>query len=303
MFFVCSVEVIAGTATREFHMGSKPIARFTVEVLGQPRSLFSVSENKDHTLTLRLTNLGLHKTYGQNSSEISRLPAILHQYYSIHSSKTSPEGVNAIVQHKIVEGPHEYETRHYTKAIKRGNAFASLFFRRCTTLTHPSYIPKPRRGTMVSIGRYDPSAFTLFYNVVAGARGYELAIDDPKIAASFFDFRNVRITVLSVFVSIPASNSSYTGHSETSADEEESHLMDGIDAPSCQFHFWEQNVFLTKELIESLRNERTDAEIESYQEAAFFKEGVPASYPFSIYNRLVRGNRTIVGYLTPWPLG
>jgi hypothetical protein len=244
-------------------MSSKPNARFTINVLGEsePRSLFSVYERANGEITIGLTSpyyatpdltpLDKKKTYSK----------VKEHRYSIHPSHASMQGVNTIKQTMITEGGVPVHSYHLTKAIKQGSRFANLFCRQCSNLLHPSAISKTNGKTQINLGEFDPSAFTLFYNVLAGPIDNEFVtlnvLNLHNINVKSHICKNLRITVLWLFTNIPAPNSFQTVHRLTSdpkteADEEE---MLGGDISRISILFVASVQRLTKQILDVLRGE------------------------------------------------
>jgi hypothetical protein len=276
-------------------MGTKPVARFTIEVNGRPRSLFSVVENSTGNLTIGLRTEKYHKERGEHVSPQTKRKRTLNQYYSIHPSLNSAEGINAINHHKYYE-TGKIEQSHYTRAIKRGDRYALIFVKRSRALNSQVHIPKPNRGKIISIGKYDPKFFTLVYGLVASARGHDFElVAPPEISAAFCDFKRVRLTVLSTFVSMPSTDFSMSGHVVTDAPS------DGADRGEIIAAFGREVAILMEELLDTLRFTPEQRQL-ARKWGLVSKRGyfTPASGAF--YTAMVQGRTIIPGYLAPWPL-
>jgi hypothetical protein len=276
-------------------MGTKPVARFTIEVNGHPRSLFSVVETPTGNLTIGLRAGKYHKERGEHVSPQTKRKRVLNQYYSIHPSLDSAEGINAINHHKYYE-TGKIEQSHYTRAIKRGDKYAFMFVKRSNELNSPANIPKPNRGKIISIGKYDPKFFTLIYGLVASARGHDFGlVTPPEISSTFYDFKRVRLTVLSTFVSMPSSDFSMSWHMTTEIPS------DGVDTGEIIAAFGREVAVLMEELLDTLRFTPEQRQVARkwglVSKLGYF---TPASGAF--YTAMVQGRTIIPGYLSPWPL-
>jgi hypothetical protein len=190
--------------------------RFTVDVEGHPRTLFSVRMRNNGEITLGVTYPIILDREGVAASlretpSTERVP-VTQQYYSIHPSHSSPTGINVIKRTTRLANGKKISGDHYTKVIKEKENFAFLFTRRCGLLNRPNFIP---RGTFekASLGTYQPTSFTLIFGVIISAAETEFSIDKPdyfkRVPEPFFsivqkEFENIRITVLSSFINLPS---------------------------------------------------------------------------------------------------
>jgi hypothetical protein len=276
-------------------MGTKPVARFTIEVDGIHRSLFSVVEKRDGDLTLGLSTDLFHREKDQNPwlSPVQR-KKILNQYYQIHPSFESVEGVNVINHHKYFE-TGKIEKSQYTRAIKRGDKFGVIFIRRCASHRFPHDIAKPNRGKIISIGSYDPKFCTLIYAVAASAVGKELKTDRPQINIAFHDFKLVRLTVVSTFVTMAATDLSLTGHLTTITP------TDGHEPGEVIAEFATEVMVLMEELLETLKLSPQEREA-ARERGLVTRRGTPDDLNFLRYVAFIKGEYVIYGHLLPWPL-
>jgi hypothetical protein len=186
------------------------ITRFTIVVAGQPRSLFSITERGDEV------TIGLKSPFGLDRAGLADHPtetpniqpsAIREHRFSIHPSHKSAKGISAIKMTRILANGRKDYSRHYTKVIKKGNKFALIYARRCGQLDRPEFVPTGN-FTNISLGTYDPAAFTLIYSIVIAAKGLKFdPAPNPNLAGLNIletDFKNLRIIVLWTFVNIPS---------------------------------------------------------------------------------------------------
>jgi hypothetical protein len=104
--------------------------RFTVDLDGHPRSLFSAVKGRDEI------TLGLKSEYindrqgdalrGQDVPKQSPSEVIEHRY-SIHPSHQSKQNINVVKQTMLMANGRKLSTRHHTKVIKSGRNFALIF--------------------------------------------------------------------------------------------------------------------------------------------------------------------------------
>jgi hypothetical protein len=99
----------------------------------------------------------------------------------------------------------------------------------------------------VSLGIYDPAAFTLMYSIVVAARGLKFDpspnLDLAGLNILEADFNNLRIIVLWTFLNVPSLPYFFSVASLTLPDVEA--LMEGETADLCRMQFAKHSVELT----------------------------------------------------------
>jgi hypothetical protein len=219
-------------------MSTKSSVRFTIFAGEAARTLFSVSENKKSSLTLRIKRMPRLTLPGQ---PVEIAPAeVLSQKYSIHASQDSEHGIN-YVHHTAVldEGLGPLESTFVTRALKNEGAFTRLYTQRCGDLRRAAFISKGTAPKTVSLGCYNPDHFTLIYVVLASApsTAFECAPDYVNIA--YQDFKIARITVLWTFLALP-SGDALTAHHHRAVIDDPELFDDGSSAEECVIEFLEE---------------------------------------------------------------
>jgi hypothetical protein len=190
--------------------------RFTIDVAGHPRSLFSITERKDE-VTLGLKSPLIVNKDGKAPSPIETPDVepsqIREQRFSIHPSPNSPMRITAIKQTRILANGRRDYLRHYTRAIKDGEKFALIFSRRCGRLESPEYIPKGK-FTNISLGAFEPDNFSLIYSVIVAANGLNFSPDfdlyEKGISIKQVPLKNFQIVVLWTFINIRAQPTTFS---------------------------------------------------------------------------------------------
>jgi hypothetical protein len=282
-----------------------PVARFTVDLEGQPRALFSVNEKRDETtLGLKSPFINARSGRGNSSLEIplTDQSQVIEQRYSIHPSRKSPK-INVIKQTMVRADGRRWFVRHYTQAIKKRERFAFLFCRRCGLLNRPEYLVSGKFDN-ISLGSFDLSYFTLIYAVIVGAR------DTVFLPAKNVDgvnviqrpFNNLRIVVLWTFLNIPSQPRLMTAHSATAPPEDaaaaEAHYSaEGHTSHDCTIYFMRHCIDLKDDLIKSLETELSAEDLaETHRVAYFFNEGFRDSYEYTMHRIVMARKPYIIQY-------
>jgi hypothetical protein len=175
----------------------------TIDVLGLPRTLCTLQYRPTSgDVTLIVKRGGYNQRPGEPPSA-----KIIEQHFSIHQSPDLPE--------HTLKFTAKYD--HYTNAINLKNSYAPLFLERCRNLSEEKYVNK---NSGVSIGRFDPTMWQLFYTL--GVSHVEKSADYyTKASLSYknFVFGNLRFHIWWSFALIPSDSSGnmmiyYTRHQD-----------------------------------------------------------------------------------------
>jgi hypothetical protein len=115
-----------------------------------------------------------------------------------------------------------YSAANYTRAIKKANQFTLLHSQRSADLSDPTYILNKDRGTVFSLGSYNPQLLQLFYQIWVGAaerefRYFQLSDDFGLIQVPFANFR---IILIWCFLTLPSDVTASWQSYETKTDDE-----------------------------------------------------------------------------------
>jgi hypothetical protein len=247
----------------------KTVTRLTVMVHNHPRSILSINEKRDEV------TLGLSSPYfvskqgrlrkdgyiGPSKIIIPNTPPskVIEHRYSIHPSRESKENINVIKQTQVLETGKTNISRHYTKAIKSGDAFAYIFSRRCGVLFDPALIPSGKFQD-ISLGPLDHSRYTLIYGLMVGAPNklFNPSKNHPaEINIKQQEFINVGITIVWTFLGLATHPSFMTAHHETEppAGEREKKLMDGLSPDECVSRFTTDAIDFRDEVLDRVARE------------------------------------------------
>jgi hypothetical protein len=292
---------VAIVVRRFFAMASKSIARFTTDINGEPKTLFSVALGNRDDVFLILKSLNYYGKWEKAGPLAFKLvddqkavpSRIVEQRYSIHPSSESPLKINIVNQTIRLDPKSTVNTRANTKTIKSGDNFAPIFSRRSSGMTAKEYASKKSKAENISLGAYDPSKFTLVYMVIASHKDrvfVPLAI--PFLNLVDRVFLDVRITVLWSFVSLPSLRDVFTLHYQTADSPEHRHLANGQSAEGCcnMFIIWMTEA--TAQMLQLVREGVGDIIADFHKEtAAYFKSGLPNTPEWRSHLELVSAER------------
>jgi hypothetical protein len=182
--------------------------RFTIDVNGEPKTVFSIFETKCGDLNLHITGKGkAYKT--ENLSNLVVVPddAVFESYdmhISMHLTPTHPE-VNLIKWTQEFSNRKE-EIYHPSTAIKQDNLFAPVLFRVCGDLAADRYSIKDKPGELrISLGAYDPRRGQLRFMVVCSRPNKPFQkIDDHPSNLTQHIFSNFTLTVIWSYLNMPS---------------------------------------------------------------------------------------------------
>lgn len=267
--------------------------RFTIDVDGEPRSLFRVVERRDEvTLGLKSPVFNARQAAAKSALDVPEHGApskVIEQRYQIHPSRESATGISAINQTMILANGKRIRYRHYTKVIKSRENFAFIYCRRCGRLERPELIPRGKFEN-ISLGTFEPQNFTLIYAVLIGARDKEFIAQhrQTRIGIIQHPFNNLRIIVLWTFLNTRSHPIWMTAHLETIPPEilapTDRDLADGLNPYECVRMFAEKARELTEDLFQSLDPlTKKDDMAEARRTAAFFEVGSRQTKEYEIH--------------------
>ena len=202
------------------------ITRFTIDVHGQPRSLFSVIVRKDE-ITIGLKDFGPMERMGPSNGASFPPPMIppskvKEQRFSLHPSQKSAAGINVIKFTNVLASGRKDTVSHYTRAIKSADKFSLIIAHRSGNLDRPELIPRGK-FTQVSLGRYSPDSFVLLYRIILSAPTLSFAADPALWSLNIIehDFNWVKITVVWTFLTRRSSRGSFSTLPVTYPPDEE----------------------------------------------------------------------------------
>lgn len=148
--------------------------RFVIEVHGELRTVFSVSEMNCGDLNIHITSGGRDFTRGALGDFVAISDESLFEkcekHISVHSSDRSST-VNVIKRTLTFEDRVEDQCQ-VTTGIKRDNLFVPLLFRVCGDLSRPRYLlPDDCCDEMISLGIYEPQSDQLRFMAVCSRLG------------------------------------------------------------------------------------------------------------------------------------
>jgi hypothetical protein len=163
---------------------------FTIDVAGVPRELFSarLKPNGDVYISLRA---GAHNAVSGGKmltyrDWVAKQPPGFSQIrYSVHPTRRSELGFNAIKLKETVTGGAELTSVQMTKALKKNDRFAPLVNRRCSDLSNPWYIADAKDYEPVGLGSYQPQFYTMFYAII-------LTSTSTNVSSVYLQSTNVR---------------------------------------------------------------------------------------------------------------
>jgi hypothetical protein len=286
-------------------MATKSKVRFTIEADGLPRTLFSIYEKHDGTVFIKPKKDLISRIPFQHPDLINKPIFIASQKYSIHPSPSSPEKVNTIHSTTVLENGTKLEWRNLTKAIKSEAGFAFLNVRRCSSLAYPHFLSTNTTNEVASLGSYDPSLFTLYYAIIAGARdvpfNHDGKTDIGYIASNQLNIleyvlEHSRIILIWSFLAAPSHQTSMTFHNTTipPTTPEAHKAMLGksniecveLFAKQCEIMEHEQRVFIMVEAGKSL-TEISTAPIQKWHQDGSKDTGTTAKYVSGATERIL----------------
>lgn len=214
-----------------------------VEVLGQPRRLFSLKENNDGTV---MVLFGSAEFMGDGHGQEHQDDRIKNQKYSIHPSPSSPQQINMIKYELILEKSGVVRERHATAAMKVHDRFAPVVFVLAPDLRPSRYLLRFPPAATINFGYYDPENFLCIYAIFVGPRDKDFPQApqfDMQIKTAIFN--HFKIVAMCSFVGLPASPIGARVRVRTtqpdwmSNDEMGAALRDieGLDASGCVEQF------------------------------------------------------------------
>lgn len=185
---------------------SKAKTYFTVDVDGQPRTLFAVREGKTHDgLTI------IMKSAEAVAGHLFEPTEVVEQRYSIHDSPSS-QSENTIKHTLILANGELVDTHKQTRGLK-DNLLTPLFFRGCISLDSDRYLYKTKvRDSVVSLGAYDPRSTILNYGLFASGRGGPKMAGSTKYKMTVAHFRAFTLYVPYCFTNLPSSDFGVVQH-------------------------------------------------------------------------------------------
>lgn len=182
--------------------------RFTIDVNGQPKTVFSIVEKKDGDLNLHITSGG--KSYKtENLSQLVVIPDGVtfepcSMHISIHPSSRSDE-TNTIKWTQTYSAREE-NIHQLTTGMKKDNLFVPALFRVCGDLTADRYSVKEKTNeSRISLGAYDPSKDQLRFMVVCGRADKSFQkIDDHPSNLIQHVFPNFTLTLIWSYLNLPS---------------------------------------------------------------------------------------------------
>lgn len=150
---------------------------FSIRIKGAERALFSVQERASGDLTLIVKHSLFHNT--EEGSKASEADLVNEERFSIHQSGNS-EKVNVIKYTKVMRDGRVQTTRNYSEALKLKNQFSGIFVRRSGDMSHDRYRVYPNKGTIYSLGKYDPEYFQPVVIVLAGRSDRHFGVTSPE---------------------------------------------------------------------------------------------------------------------------
>jgi hypothetical protein len=129
---------------------------FTVNIAETPRLLFSIQERASGDLTIIVKHSKFSAPYEDATIEEGQETG--EERYSVHLSPQS-EGTNTIKYSRLGRGGETEYSYNNTTAIKKDGRIAGVFIRRVSDLSNRRYVVEPYRGTILSLGDYDPAQF------------------------------------------------------------------------------------------------------------------------------------------------
>ena len=179
--------------------------RFTIDVNGQPRTLFSVVERRND-VTLVLKSAHFNARHG-SAVFLEYFPSntsskIIENRYSIHPSPSS-DSINVIKHTMVLANGDRIHNRNYTQVIKKKERFTLVYCRQCGNIALPRYAAQGK-FTNVSLGSFEPQYFTLMYGVFVGASDAEFAgqYEARILNVLQHKFDKIRIVVFWTFMNI-----------------------------------------------------------------------------------------------------
>jgi hypothetical protein len=261
--------------------------RFTVELGGYPRALFSVVERRNET-TLGIRTDAFQNKHGITTPlKLSELEPskIIEQKISIHPSPSSPTKINVIKHRKVMANGRATVARNYTKAIKGADGFAFVFQQRCGDLNRSLYISRGKNN--ISVGAYDPSHFSLIYAIFVGAKEttFTPKIPNGTITITQKSFNNVRVIVLSTFLGIATHPSFFAAqlHTLPSSIPNDPEAGASLSADECIKHFMWYASDQRKEMLQLLEPTSTSEQFDMLKRRSlFFRNGFTDAREYEI---------------------
>ena len=196
-------------------------AVFTIDVAGEPRSVFSVQERASATSPFSSTVEHWDwRSRARMSGYAEPSPLVLR--YSLHRSDESPTGINVLKRTIVSADGERSDGGNYTRAIKNTKRFTLLHSHRAMDLSDPRYTLGKNRGTVFSLRSYDPSVSSCSIKIWAGPAerefSYYRVTDDLKLIQQ--RFAAFRLAIMWCFLTLPSDVTSSWQSYETKTDSE-----------------------------------------------------------------------------------
>lgn len=134
---------------------------------------------------------------------------IIEHRYSIHPSRDMPDK-NDIHHHRVTsDGINQENIHHHTAVLKSRTNFSILCFKQSPDLSNGRYDAIASKAEHISLGRYDPARFTLFYAIIISDIGNKPRLVRLPNTADMFSvvdyiINETRVAVLYSFLSLPS---------------------------------------------------------------------------------------------------
>jgi hypothetical protein len=211
-----------------------------IEAGGKPRKLFEVTQTPE-TLSLILRSRTTWAPIGG-----AGVATIKQHKYSVHATLRSPNNINIIKRFMKLSNNEKTDSIMKTRSLKQTNSYTPLFTEWCSHLVKPQYDVSSWKGTMVSLGSYDPDKKTLVYSVFVGPenRIFIPTSDDDMQSKEIICNEGYRLVVIWSFLNLKSENAGIVVHSSSdpsrvfvgdtpTAPESTSEFFDGIEEPVC----------------------------------------------------------------------
>ena len=136
--------------------------------------------------------------YFRESDALNNIGEAYEQKYFVHASDDSQTGIDVIkLTYRVHGQAAPIVKRHFTKAMKSGNAFAPIYARRLPDLSLAKYVAKSGAVHHISMGSYEPNCCMPFIGVFVANRDREF-IHPPltDIGVAQCAFRRFRIVMM-----------------------------------------------------------------------------------------------------------
>ncbi|WP_156527168.1 hypothetical protein [Bradyrhizobium sp.] len=232
--------------------------RFTSEVGGHQRNLFSVSERANGDLLIFFGYAGRYG-YEPTNSEI------LTQKYSVHVSPNSHEFCTLKHTLWLTDGT-KVTTSALTDAPKKGG-FSFIFSRRPPDLANEKYlIPENNNDRRVQLACPMGINLSLVYSVIVAAADAQFG-PQPGVSVIEFGFAKFKLIILYQHITLPPHHRGDLLHTLTAppeiGDDRDTHdalrnLMKGKDQSAIMKEFQDHSNLLANSLAQHLLEEVSD---------------------------------------------